>query len=68
MGDDEQGDPAGETDRAPAFFVILDPVLDRHSERISKDLDRIFETHAVLTQVGLGLFLVPFELRRHQAM
>ena len=46
---------------SPALLSILDAILDRHEEKVQKDLAGQLETDAVLALIGEVLGLIPFE-------
>ena len=61
MRDKKKNQPANHADRLPAFFSVLEPILDRQMKRIAEDMGRFLERNVVLAPVGAVLGFVPFE-------
>ncbi len=60
VGDQKHGDAMHHSDRLPAFFPALDPVLTGQTERVGKDMRCIFEGGPVmLSLIETVLDLVP---------
>lgn len=47
--------------RLPTVFATFYPVLFHQREGIGENASRSFETHAMFTQIGFGLFRIPLK-------
>ncbi len=58
-------DTIHQSDRLPSLFAILDSVLVNESERVGKNELCSLKPDPVLTEIRLGLGLIPRKPQRH---